>query len=105
MYLLRKRTNVNLFCKQEYLQEKNPTRDEFGPKIFGPGLKWAMVILARPAHGPIPFLAFGPGQAWAKFKIDGPGWAGPKFENILKKITFSLVFQFKIAKYDVFHNF
>ena len=46
-----------------------------------------------------------PGRAWAKFKIDGPGWAGPKSENILKKITFSLVFQFKIGKYDVFHNF
>ena len=81
------------------------TRDEFGPKFFGPGLKWAMEILARPGHGPKSMLAFGPGRAWAKFKIDGPGWARPKFENILKKITFSLVFQFKIAKYDVFHNF
>ena len=80
-------------------------RDEFGPKYFGPGLKRAMEIMARPDQGPKPMLAFGPGRAWAKFKIDGPGWAGPKFENILKKITFSLVFQFKIAKYDVFHNF
>ena len=73
-------------------------RDEFGPKFFGPGLKWAMEILARPGHGPKSMLAFGPGRAWAKFKIDGPGWAGPKFENILKNITFSLVFQFKIAR-------
>ena len=81
------------------------TRDEFGPKFFGPGLKWAMEIMAWPGHGPKPMLAFGPGRAWAKFKTDGPGWAGPKFENILKKLTFSLVFQFKIAKYDVFHNF
>ena len=80
-------------------------RDEFGPKFFGPGLKWAMETLARPGHGPKSMLAFGPGRAWAKFKIDGPGWAGPKFENILKHITFSLVFQFKIATYDVFHTF
>ena len=80
-------------------------RDEFGPKFFGPGLKWAMEIMARPGHGPKPMLAFGPGRAWAKFKIDGPGWARPKFENILKKITFSLVFQFKIAIYEVFHIF
>ena len=58
--------------------------------------------MARPGHGPTPILAFGPGWAWAKFKIDGPGWARPILENILKKITFSLVFQFKIAKYDVF---
>ena len=61
-------------------------------------------IMARPGHGPKQMLTFGPGQAWAKFKIDGPGWAGPKFENILKNITFSLVFQFKIAKYNVFDN-
>ena len=80
-------------------------RDEFGPKISGPDLKWAMKIMARPGHGPKPMLAFGPGRALAKFKIDGPGWAGPKFENILKNITFSLVFQFKIATYDVFHTF
>ena len=80
-------------------------RDEFGPKIFGPGLKWAMEIMARPGHGPKPMSAFEPGRAWAKFKIDGPGWARPKFENILKKITFSLVFQFKIAIYEVFHIF
>ena len=80
-------------------------RDEFGPKFFGPGLKWAMEIMARPGHGPKPMLAFGPGRAWAKFKIDGPGWARPKFENILKKITFSLVFQFKIAIFEVFHIF
>ena len=80
-------------------------RDEFGPKFFGPGLKWAMEIMARPGHGPKPMSAFGPGRAWAKFKIDGPGWARPKFENILKKITFSLVFQFKIAIYEVFHIF
>ena len=56
-------------------------------------------------HGPKSKFAFGPGQAWAKFKIDGPGWAGPKFENILEKMIFSLVFQFKIAEYDVFNNF
>ena len=80
-------------------------RDEFGPKFFGPGLKWAMKIMARPGHGPKPMSAFEPGRAWAKFKIDGPGWARPKFENILKKITFSLVFQFKIAIYEVFHIF
>ena len=73
-------------------------RDEFGPKFFGPGLKWAMEILARPSHGPKSMLAFGPGRAWAKLKIDGPGWARPKFENVLKQITFSLVFQFKIAR-------
>ena len=73
-------------------------RDEFGPKFFGPGLKWALEMMARPGHGPKSIFAFGPGQAWAKFKIDGPGWAGPKFENILKNITFSLVFQFKIAR-------
>ena len=53
-------------------------RDEFGPKYFGPGLKWAMEIMARPGHGPKPMLAFGPGRAWAKFKINGPGWARPK---------------------------
>ena len=52
-------------------------RDEFGPKFFGPGLKWAMNILAWPGHGPKSTLAFGPGRAWAKFKIDGPGWARP----------------------------
>ena len=80
-------------------------RDEFGPKYFGPGLKRAMEIMARPDQGPKPMLAFGPGRAWANFKIDGPGKAGPKLENIMKKITISLVFQFKIAKYDVFHNF
>jgi len=51
-----------------------------------------MEIMAWPGHGPKPMSAFGPGRAWAKFKIDGPGWARPKFENILKKITFSLVF-------------
>ena len=89
-------------CEEVFFQA---TRDEFGPKFFGPGLKWAMEILARPGHGPKSMLAFGPGRAWAKFKIDGPGWARPKFENILKKITFSLVFQFKIAIYEVFHIF
>ena len=64
-------------------------RDEFGPKCFGPGLKWAMKIMAQPGHGPKPMMAFGPGRARAKFKIDGPGWARPKFENIfLKKYFF-----------------
>ena len=61
--------------------------------------------MAQPDHGPKPMLAFGPGRAWAEFKIDGPGWARPKLENILRKITFSLVFQFKMARYDVVHNF
>ena len=103
-----KNNNSNL-ARPNWYHRLNPkamhARDEFGPKFFGPGLKWAMEIMARPGHGPKPMLAFGPGRAWAKFKIDGPGWAGPKFENILKKITFSIVFQFKIAKYDAFHNF
>ena len=51
------------------------TKDEFGPKFFGPGQKWALKIIARPGHGLKLMLAVGPGRAWAKFKIDGPGWA------------------------------
>ena len=70
------------------LEDAVVNRDEFGPKFFGPGLKWAMKILAWPGHWPKSMLAFGPGRAWAKFKIDGPGWAGPKCEKVLKKLLF-----------------
>ena len=53
-------------------------RDEFGPKYFGPGLKWAMEIMARPGHGPTFGQArpapnsklmgqAGPGQNWKLF--------------------------------------
>ena len=57
----------NHFPVIQILKGMRQSRDEFGPKFFGPGLKWAMEIMARPGHVPKPMSAFGPGQAWAKF--------------------------------------
>ena len=64
------------------------SRDEFGPNIFGPGLKWAMKIMSQPGHGPKPMLALGPCRAWAKSKFDGPGLAGPNLKIFWKKLLF-----------------